>query len=239
MINKNLLAKITTSSSHPFSIKIKDCGEDLVSLNDEFTVKPFWLDKNTLNREIEGKYYLPYIAEHPSFELKVRAGVLKRLITAKEYLPAHWKVIIKAGFRPLEVQQSMFQDFLEKVRIEHSDWSSKRCLEYASQYITNADEVIPPHATGGAIDIDIYDTSSKNLVDMGGKMCELGELSHCLNSKLTKAQRSNQGVLLAAMCKAGFAPLSSEWWHFSYGDQRWAAFYNKKNAIYNAVNSGN
>ncbi len=131
----------------------------------------------------------------------------------------------------------MFQDFLEKVRIEHSDWSSKKCLEYASQYISNADKVIPPHVTGGAIDIDVYDTLNKKFVDMGGKMCELSELSHCLNSKLTKAQHSNQEVLIAAMCRSDFAPLYSEWWHYSYGDQRWAAFYDKKKAVYNAVNS--
>ncbi len=77
MIKTNLLAKITTPSPHPSSIKIKDCGDDLVSLDDQFTVKPFWLDKNALVREIEGKYYLPYIVEHPDFQLKVRAGVLK------------------------------------------------------------------------------------------------------------------------------------------------------------------
>lgn len=36
---------------------------------------------------------------------------------------------------------------------------------------------------------------------------------------------SNRKLLLDGMHFAGFAPLSTEWWHFSYGDRFWGMYY--------------
>ena len=48
-------------------------------------------------------------------------------------------------------------------------------------------------------------------------------------------QRSNRGLLQDAMVAAGFAPFYGEWWHFSYGDREWAAFYYRPAALYGPV----
>ena len=37
-----------------------------------------------------------------------------------------------------------------------------------------------------------------------------------------------------AMVSEGFAPFYGEWWHFSYGDREWAAFYEKE-ALYDII----
>jgi D-alanyl-D-alanine dipeptidase len=37
------------------------------------------------------------------------------------------------------------------------------------------------------------------------------------------------------MLGVGFAPFDGEWWHFSYGDKEWAAYYNKPNAVYEQI----
>ncbi|MDR3125675.1 MAG: hypothetical protein LBU20_01195 [Candidatus Nomurabacteria bacterium] len=31
--------------------------------------------------------------------------------------------------------------------------------------------------------------------------------------------------ILKPMMSQGFAPYDGEWWHFSYGDREWAAWY--------------
>jgi zinc D-Ala-D-Ala dipeptidase len=49
---------------------------------------------------------------------------------------------------------------------------------------------------------------------------------------LTDDQRANRALLHDAMVAAGFAPFYGEWWHFSYGDREWAAFYERPAALY-------
>lgn len=45
----------------------------------------------------------------------------------------------------------------------------------------------------------------------------------------------NRLILLRAMQRAGFVNYPTEWWHFSYGDKMWAAYCNKKTAVYDVV----
>ena len=49
---------------------------------------------------------------------------------------------------------------------------------------------------------------------------------------LTNEQIQNRALLRDLLLRQGFAPFEGEWWHFSYGDREWAAYYNKDNAIY-------
>ena len=45
---------------------------------------------------------------------------------------------------------------------------------------------------------------------------------------LTDEQIKNRKMLHDLMVEEGFAPFYGEWWHFSYGDREWAAFYDKE-----------
>jgi len=73
-------------------------------------------------------------------------------------------------------------------------------------------------------------------VDMG---CDYPDFEspnlHTFAGGLSETQKSNRMLLREAMMNAGFAPFNGEWWHFSYGDREWAAFYGKPNAIYSQV----
>ena len=51
--------------------------------------------------------------------------------------------------------------------------------------------------------------------------------------KLVKI-RDNRRILLCAMETAGFANVSSEWWHYGYGDRNWAADVGRP-ALYDGV----
>nr|WP_272876316.1 M15 family metallopeptidase [Allochromatium tepidum] len=47
--------------------------------------------------------------------------------------------------------------------------------------------------------------------------------------------QAHRRLLLLAMLQAGFAPMPSEWWHYSYGDCYWAAYAQQPQAIYGQV----
>lgn len=232
MLSKKLKDQII-KASNSLSFETRDNAERLVTIGGVLTEKPFWLDKTEQIHEIEGKFYGDYIQAHPDFKLLVREGVLERLKVAQAKLPKDWQLIVRAGYRPYEVQAAMFDDYVDRLGEEYPEWSDGQCVDYAEQYISNPYRLNPcPHVTGGAVDVEVYDKKLGSVVDMGGKICELSVRSHCLNSSLNVAQRKNQETLIAAMCEAGFAPFSTEWWHFSYGDQRWASFYDKPFAKY-------
>jgi len=42
----------------------------------------------------------------------------------------------------------------------------------------------------------------------------------------------NRRLLCHAMTEEGFAPNPTEWWHYSYGDQMWAALTKNSEAFY-------
>lgn len=81
-------------------------------------------------------------------------------------------------------------------------------------------------------------------VDMGtpfdyfGQESETAYYENILESDLNgddKKRRENRRILFWAMKKAGIANYPGEWWHFSYGDQEWAANKNEPTALFGEV----
>lgn len=77
------------------------------------------------------------------------------------------------------------------------------------------------HNYGGAVDLTVDDAHGKPL-DMGTPFDYFGDLAHIdrertlvAKGRLTAAQVANRQLLRKAMTKAGFLPLSEEWWHFN------------------------
>ena len=75
------------------------------------------------------------------------------------------------------------------------------------------------HNYGIAVDVSIVDKNRKE-IDMGFTPFYKNNLSIYLNYArfkmfgLSKAQKQNRKLLSDIMQKAGFMPLSYEWWHF-------------------------
>jgi D-alanyl-D-alanine dipeptidase len=42
-------------------------------------------------------------------------------------------------------------------------------------------------------------------------------------------------LLACCLVEVGLAPLETEWWHWSFGDQRWAAFKRRVSSMYASV----
>ena len=108
----------------------------------------------------------------------------------------------------------------------------------------SADENSPaPHATGGAIDLTLKWKDGEALW-MGSLFDDVTALANRDRfEKLAAADfsfsdeeaRANRRLLHWLMAEENFAAHPDEWWHFSWGDQMWAALTGAGHAHYGAA----
>lgn len=94
----------------------------------------------------------------------------------------------------------------------------------------STDENSPaPHATGAAVDLTLRWCGGEVLW-MGSLFDDVTEIAHRDHFERDfdfafshEEARANRRLLHWVMAEQGFAGHPDEWWHFSYGDQLWAA----------------
>lgn len=89
-----------------------------------------------------------------------------------------------------------------------------------SKYVSNPQNG-SLHNFGAAVDLSIIDENGIEL-DMGTPYDYFGELAYpreeqrlLHEGRLSHLQLINRGILRDAMQRAGFSPISTEWWHFN------------------------
>lgn len=195
-------------------------------------IEPYW----KLDNDWEGKHYRHYIASHPEYiGVYARSEAVQRLYTAASLLKPHLRLVVRAGHRPLEVQRALLAECIERYRQDHPEASRSQALEHARQFVSDPDIVLPPHVCGSAFDVELLDSTTGQLLDFGSRVNDDNATSFLYYPNLTQLQKDNRQILLAAMLEAGFASRSTEWWHFSYGDQVWAWFYSQPQSLYSIV----
>jgi D-alanyl-D-alanine dipeptidase len=210
------------------AIPIHECGEPLIDVSHISTI--------CFGEPPE----CPETAPH--YRL-LRQEVLKRLKNAQLRLPAGLRLRIYEGYRSPEIQNQLFQAQLTKVADDNQTWSAeKRYLEaskLASPLCTYAGDLITtPHSTGGAVDVEIVDAKGA-LIDFGMKAKDWSlvepELCATRCNTISSEAQKNRALLVSVLEMEGFVNYPREWWHFSYGDQYWAANLGLSHAIYGRV----
>ncbi len=222
-------------------LPILDCGEGLVELKPDLHC-------------IEPHPYLslgaPYGQSADPWRLRV--GVISRLIKAQEYLNVfnhELQFAIFDAWRPIAVQAFMIEYTINQqclaLGFDRKDQSRikdlKKIVEEVEHFWASptVDPLLPPpHSTGAAVDITLAYRNGV-LVDMGGKIDEIGEVSYpnyflktSQDDFQCKIWHQRRLTLSRAMAEAGFVQHPNEWWHFSYGDQLWAWMSQEDKAIY-------
>ncbi len=206
-------------------------SEDLVLIenSNRIAVEPIW----TLEGDFEGGMYTDYIADHPEYNgVYVRSGVLTHLKKAANSLDDNYKLIIRAGHRPIEVQRRLIHDVMQEFKKDNPGASDDEALAHARIYVSDPDIKLPPHCCGAAVDVDMLDTRTNALVDFGSPVNIDAEISHLHFDEISPQQKQNRLILLTAMLNAGFSSYYAEWWHYTYGDEIWAWFYRKDACLY-------
>jgi len=179
------------------------------------------------------EYYLRGIA-HAIKEQYARVSVAKRLLNAAQELPEGYRLLIWDAWRPLEVQQALFDNFLEKLKSKFG-YDETTALNKAQKFVSlpSSDPFKPsPHFTGGAVDLTIVDKNSEPL-NMGTgfdyfeneartSFFEEGNYEYSKDKLTFELIRNNRRLLFNVMVKSGFNNYPNEWWHYDYGNQFWA-----------------
>lgn len=165
----------------------------------------------------------------------LRKGVAEKLNDIQSKLK-DYKFKIWDGYRSRTVQNNIYQKFWTELKIKNPDWSDERLKQEVGVFVTDpsSSKRIPPHATGGAVDLTLVDLQGREL-DMGTEFDYFGVEAASLyyeDNAINDTIRENRKLLREAMVAAGFRSDKDEWWHFDYGNQIWAAALNMPHAIY-------
>lgn len=214
---------------------------------------------NIKNFKISGSnhYYCnmnpPYYRRIPGSipNLLARETVVKKLMMINSKLDKlGLEVFVFDAYRPLAVQNffyfKWFPDYFRKKYPGMTDeWIMSRVSKYWSAGAKNLNDLkknIPPHLTGGALDLSLRYKKTGLLFEMGSIFDDISKVAHLdyyekkqkkgLTNFTEEEALGNRRLLFHIMTDAGFAPNPNEWWHFSYGDQMWAAINQEDVAFY-------
>jgi len=165
--------------------------------------------------------------EHSPTVPRVRSGVLERLVRASSRLPADFELVVLDGHRSRAFQAELLTYY--QAQTEESLTSQG--------YVSDpySDNSVPPHATGGAVDLTL---------GWRGAVLGLGTDFDAFSADAAPAALENGSGgsardlrrLLASVLRAeDMVAIDTEWWHWSHGDQYWAAVSNAPVAVYGEI----
>lgn len=172
----------------------------------------------------------------------VRSSVADRLLQAARLLPDGLRLVVLDGYRPLQVQQALYDRFKQQL-LEQGWTESEEMYAELHRFVARptANPAKPPrHLTGGAVDLTI--AGPDGWLEMGTAFDDFSERA-CTRyfetlanlSEADQKARANRRLLYHVMIRAGFTNYADEWWHFDYGNQAWAAQTGSPCARYGGV----
>lgn len=188
---------------------------------------------------LEPMYFNWKFSDTPKMFL--REKTLEKVRRAKTFLPNGYNFKFWDTYRPLKVQQALWDDCLKQTKKKHPDWNEDMVFKEARKYIAIPDlseDAPPPHSTGGTVDLTIINDNGDEL-NMGTKFDDFNDTAHPyyfhnLKSITSKDKEIilNRSLLFSIMLRSGFRQDIDEWWHFDYGNQLWAHDFKETEAFY-------
>ncbi len=211
------------------SVHITECGEPLVLINN--------IDPQI---EVDPQYFYQQI-QGTSPDVYLRAGAAERLLEAARLLPHDYRLLILDGFRPIQVQQALFDAFFNRLRQENPEKPDKELTALTQTYVSLPSvqpERPSPHATGGAVDLTLIGPEGL-LLDMGAEFDTFDITARTdyfkCNPYFTDYHQ-NRRKLYQVMTSSGFTNYPEEFWHFDFGNQFWGKISSRE-AAYGLVES--
>ena len=205
----------------PFEpIPIKDNGELLVNLAGlGFFLEPVYFKQELSNDN----------------RLFLRKSVVDKLIRIQDSFKIY-KFKIWDGYRSRDIQNKIYEKYWTEQKLKHPDWDSEELKIEVGKFVSDAKNLsrIPPHATGGTVDLTLTDSSGKEL-EMGTVFDYFGPEAASLyfeENNINNHIRDNRRILRQVMTEEDFRVDPDEWWHFDYGNQQWAYALKRPYAFY-------
>lgn len=177
--------------------------------------------------------------------LLLRQSVMERLKRVnRRAAPAGLELYLFDAWRPRAVQAYFHDVWMpEELRRRGSRLEGEALQTEVERYWaapSNDAHSPAPHATGGAVDLTLRWKGGETLW-MGSLFDDVTALAHRDRfehlagesfSFSDEEARANRRLLHWLMVEEGFAGHPDEWWHFSWGDQMWAALSDAPAAHY-------
>ncbi len=137
------------------------------------------------------------------------------------------------AWRPRDVQDKIYAACWNEIAQANPKAARGAVDAAASRYVVRGqdEDFIPPHTTGGAVDLTL-------VLDATGAELEMGTPYlgwHLDKTVPAEIAAQNLRELVIAMNHAGFTQDPDQWWHFDYGNQKWAAQSGAAIAVYGEV----
>lgn len=187
---------------------------------------PISQTKLLLTKQIE-----PGMLETTGEEIYVRETLAKMLNKASKELGVfgnNLQLEVVYGYKHPSIQEANFNKLKQKIIKKHPEYTDPELLEATNRFMAAPGNA--GHPTGGAVDLRILKGGQQ--LDMGTAYREFVPDTYVFSPFNSKKVWQNRQMLRRIMLTCGFASYDGEWWHFSYGDKEWAAFYNQPQAIY-------
>jgi D-alanyl-D-alanine dipeptidase len=171
--------------------------------------------------------------------LRLRRGAAERLLDAAGRLlrVRPWPLLLQIddAYRSPAIQRQYFAEVWRRARDRCPDASPEALWQEVTRWVADP-ALCPPHCTGGAVDLTLAFAHDGQPLPMGTPVGGLDGLldarSHTWCRDLRQDDQENRRTLFEAMSAAGFVNLATEWWHYSFGDQIWAALTLTPQACY-------
>ena len=191
-------------------------------------------------------YYARTDGQNPPFgcaiegsrqDIWLRKSLAEKLARVNELLrPFQAELFVHDGHRTVACQQGLWNFFYTKAQQQIPNGSEQEHRDYARQYIVDPahfDEADsrtwPAHTNGGAVDLTLRDSVSKELLDMGARFEEdieanVGDyFERQLAAGLTDEsdlRLQNRRLLNWAMTQEGLLNETAKvFWHYDWGNQ--------------------
>lgn len=164
-----------------------------------------------------------------------RKTVCEMVKKAESLLPEGYRFVIFDAYRPIAVQQALW-DYFRAVKASELPGATPEEIDHATQFCVSfpSYNILLPslHNTGGAVDLTIAGPDGQEL-DMGCGFDEFTPVAwtaYYENGQEGEGKndqtRDNRRMLYNVMTAAGFTNFPAEWWHFDYGDEKWGLYTN-------------
>lgn len=196
------------------------------------------VDVRTYDPSIVTEYLKEDMLELTGDVIYIRDTLAKKLAMVNAVLKKYdYRLKVVYGYRHPDVQTRYFLRRRNELKNEFPSYDDNQLDRYTHNFVAVPD--VAGHPAGAAVDLTVIDSNSME-IDMGSAIADYIDPSKIITftDTITSEQTKNRILLHDLMVEQDFAPFYGEWWHFSYGDREWAAFYNKK-APYGAINFTN
>lgn len=167
---------------------------------------------NTENNFLHKNFYKGLDQCYLHCEAATKLNIAQKLL--KQEYPFYNLIVFDAA-RPSHIQKMMWDSLKMRPAEKYN-------------YVAKPDE-LSLHNLGAAVDVGIINENG-HLLDMGTPFDFFGELAQpklenemYAAGKLSKEAYKNRLILRSIMKKAGFYPITSEWWHFNACSKLYAA----------------